>query len=149
MRARRETRRFANSAGTGVSPSWASFQDSGVFTRGEPPNKNTTRQRTKRALGEVLDENSIKKDFAFTFPGGLMSQLSIFWSGRLRLTKNRDFNPYSIANCDRMCHTISEFFPDKDRNDETSLEHYHQLSSRLRSRSPDSPRERLRQRVHH
>ena len=47
-----------------------------------------------------------------------------------------------------MCHTASEFFPDKDRNDETSLEHYHQLSSRLRSRSPDSPRERLRQRVH-
>ena len=34
----------------------APFQDSGVFIRGEPPNKKTTRQRTKQDLdfGEDL-----------------------------------------------------------------------------------------------
>ena len=63
---------------------------SGVFIRGEPPNKKTTRQRTKQAIGEAADENSsalrggfrpmkaqqdnTKKDDVFTFAGGLLKK---------------------------------------------------------------------------
>ena len=47
MRARWVPQRFAESAPLGETPSGAPFQDSGVFIRGFPPNKKTTRQRIK------------------------------------------------------------------------------------------------------